>query len=131
VKTMLMVFFGALILGFAFAGSSYFVTKEQDVLFECYFDSRLSINQVPTYNKYTTTNNGFPFAFYTKYSQPVSSGCQKPEYSDKNLAYNSDGTLAPFAQLNKVNLAKDVATWSVVFLVLGGLVFGVGAKKKS
>jgi hypothetical protein len=127
-KTMLMVFFGALILGFAFAGSSYFVTKEQDVLFECYFDSRLSINQAPTYNKYTTTNNGFPFAFYTKYSQPVSSGCQKPEYSDKNLAYNSDGTLAPFAQLNKVNFAKDFALWSGVFLVLGLFVFGV--KKK-
>jgi hypothetical protein len=38
-KTWLMVIIGALILGFAFAGSSYFVTKEQDVLFECYFDS--------------------------------------------------------------------------------------------
>jgi hypothetical protein len=97
VKTMLMVFFGALVLGFAFAGSSYFVTKEQDVLFQCYYDSTVTTNK--TYNTYKTTSNGFPFAFYTKYSQPVSSSCQKPEYPDKSLSYNSDGTLAPFAQL--------------------------------
>jgi hypothetical protein len=126
VKTMLMVFFGALVLGFAFAGSSYFVTKEQDVLFQCYYDSTVTTNK--TYNTYKTTSNGFPFAFYTKYSQPVSSSCQKPEYPDKSLSYNSDGSLAPFAQLNKVNFAKDFALWSGVFLVLGIFIFGV--KKK-
>jgi|GEM_PF-6537006 len=128
-KTMLMVIFGALVLGFAFAGSSYFVTREQDVLFECYFDSRLSINFAPTYNKYTITNNGFPFAFYTKYSKPVASGCQKSEYPDKNLAYNSDGTIASFAQTNKVNFAKDAGIYSAVFFVLGIFVFGVKKKQ--
>jgi hypothetical protein len=126
-KTFLMVFVASLILGAAFAGSSYFVTREQDVLFQCYYDSTVTTNK--TYNTYKTTSNGFPFAFYTKYSKPVASGCQKPEYPDKNLSYNSDGTLASFAQTDKTNFAKDFGIYSTVFLVLGVFVFGVRKKQ--
>jgi hypothetical protein len=126
-NSWLMIILGSLVLGFAFAGSSYFVTREQDMLFQCYYDSTVTTNK--TYNKYTMTKNGFPFAFYTKYSKPLASGCQKPEYVDKNLAYNSDGTLTSFAQLSKENFTKDFAIYSAVFFTLGIFVFGVKKKQ--
>jgi hypothetical protein len=62
----LMVFFVSLLLGAAFAGSSYFVTKEQDIVFKCQIDTTASPSQ--QYNTYKQTDNGFPFAFSTKYS---------------------------------------------------------------
>jgi ABC-type transport system involved in multi-copper enzyme maturation permease subunit len=121
------VILGALILGLAFSGSSFFVTRQQDVLFQCYYDSTLSTNK--TFNTYKTTNNGFPFAFYAKNSQPVSSGCQKPEYPDKNLAFSADGNIVESGSLNKQEFAKDFVVWSAVFLTVG--IFAFGVKKKS
>jgi hypothetical protein len=126
-KTWLMVIIGALILGFAFAGSSYFVTREQDVLFQCYYDSTVTTNK--TFNTYKISNYGFPVSFYSKYSKPLETGCQKPEFSDKALSYDAHGNIVPFAQFNKMNFAKDFALWSGVFLVLGIFIFGVKKKQ--
>jgi hypothetical protein len=122
-KTWLMVFFASLVLGVAFTGSSYFVTREEDEVLACGLDVNISAPESTQYNTYKETKNGFPFAFYTKDSAPKEGGCESIDKAHASGVEHSS--------FSKIDFAKDVATWSVVFLVLGGLVFGVGAKKKS
>jgi hypothetical protein len=123
----LMVFFVSLLLGAAFAGSSYFVTKEQDIVFKCQIDTTASPSQ--QYNTYKQTDNGFPFAFSTKYSAPKKDGCQKPDTPSIGQVYDAQDNLLASSKITKVNFAKDFAVYSAVFLVLGIMLFGVRKKQ--
>jgi hypothetical protein len=124
----LMIIIVSLFLGVAFTGASYFVTREEDVVFTCRTDTNAASS--PQYNTYQKTETGFPFAFYTKYSAPKSVGCQAPA---------SDGALSPlisddgvnykaYSVTDKINFIKDAAIYSAVFFVVGALLFG--ARKK-
>jgi hypothetical protein len=126
-KTFLMVFFISLLLGAAFAGSSYFVTKEQDIVFKCQIDTTAA--QPQQYNTYKQTDNGFPFAFFTKYSAPKKDGCQKPDTPSIGQVYDAQDNLLASSKSTKVNFGKDFAIYSAGFLVLGIMLFGVKKKQ--
>jgi hypothetical protein len=118
-KTFLMVLIVSLLLGVAFAGSSYFVLREQDILFTCQTDT--TVTTAKQYNTYKQTDNGFPFPFSTKFSAPKSQGCQKPDNPGSGIGYDSQGNMVGYSQINKQNFAKDAAIYSTVFFVLGHL----------
>jgi hypothetical protein len=126
-KTFLMVFFFSLILGAAFAGSSYFVTKEQDILFNCRIDTTVSPTQQQ--NTYKQTDNGFPFAFSTKYSAPKKEGCQKPDEPKIGQVYDTQGNLLAYSTTDKINFGEDAGVYAAAFFVIGLLVFGVKKKQ--
>jgi hypothetical protein len=126
-KTFLMVLIVSLLLGVAFAGSSYFVLREQDILFTCQTDT--TVTTAKQYNTYKQTDNGFPFPFSTKFSAPKSQGCQKPDNPGRGLRYDSQGNMVGYSQINKQNFAKDAAIYSTVFFVLGVILFGVKKKQ--
>jgi hypothetical protein len=126
-KTFLMVLIVSLLLGVAFAGSSYFVLREQDILFTCQTDT--TVTTAKQYNTYKQTDNGFPFPFSTKFSAPKSQGCQKPDNPGSGIGYDSQGNMVGYSQINKQNFAKDAAIYSTVFFVLGVILFGVKKKQ--
>jgi hypothetical protein len=126
-KTFLMVLIVSLLLGVAFAGSSYFVLREQDILFTCQTDT--TVTTAKQYNTYKQTDNGFPFPFSTKFSAPKSQGCQKPDNPGSGVGYDSQGNMVGYSQINKQNFAKDAAIYSTVFFVLGVILFGVKKKQ--
>jgi hypothetical protein len=125
-KTFLMVFVVSLLLGAAFAGSSFFVLREQDILFTCQTD--ITLAAAKHYNTYKQTDNGFPFPFSTKFSAPKEGACQKPENPGSGVGYDTQGNMVGYSEINKQNFAKDAALYSAVFFVLGVILFG--AKKK-
>jgi hypothetical protein len=127
VKTFLMVLVVSLLLGVAFAGSSYFVLREQDILFTCQTDT--TVTTTKQYNTYKQTDNGFPFPFSTKFSAPKSQGCQKPDNPGSGIGYDSQGNMVGYSQINKQNFAKDAAIYGAVFFVLGVMLFGVKKKQ--
>jgi hypothetical protein len=126
-KTFLMVLIVSLLLGVAFAGSSYFVLREQDILFTCQTDT--TVTTAKQYNTYKQTDNGFPFPFSTKFSAPKSQGCQKPDNPGSGIGYDSQGNMVGYSQINKQNFANDAAIYSTVFFVLGVILFGVKKKQ--
>jgi hypothetical protein len=131
-KTFLMVFIVSILLGTAFAGSSYFVLREQDILFTCHTDT--AETTAKKYNTYKQTDNGFPFSFSTKFSAPKSSGCQKLQdnalgESINGQGYDALGNKIAYSEINKQNFAKDAAIYSAVFFVLGVMLFGVKKKQ--
>jgi hypothetical protein len=125
-KTFLMVFIVSLLLGAAFAGSSFFVLREQDILFTCQTDT--TVTSAKQYNTYKQTDNGFPFPFSSKFSAPKESGCQKPENPGSGIGYDAHGNMVGYSDINKLNFGKDSALYSAVFFVLGLLLFGVRKK---
>jgi hypothetical protein len=126
-KTFLMVFIVSLLLGVAFAGSSFFVLREQDILFTCQPDTTATITK--HYNTYKQTDNGFPFPFSTKFSAPKEGACQKPENPGSGVGYDAQGNMVGYSEINKHNFAKDAALYSTVFFVLGAMLFGVKKKQ--
>jgi hypothetical protein len=126
-KTFMMVFVVALLLGAAFAGSSFFVLREQDILFTCQTDT--TATSTKQYNTYKQTDNGFPFPFSTKFSTPKEGACQKPENPGSGVGYDAQGNMVGYSQINKQNFAKDAALYSAVFFVLGLILFGVKKKQ--
>jgi hypothetical protein len=126
-KTFLMVLVVSLLLGAAFAGSSYFVLREQDILFTCQTDT--TVTTAKQYNTYKQTDNGYPFPFSTKFSEPKQGGCQKPDNPGSGVGYDSQGNMVGYSQINKQNFAKDAAIYSTVFFVLGIFLFGMRKKQ--
>jgi hypothetical protein len=113
---------------FPYAGSSFFVLREQDILFTCHTDT--TVTSAKQYNTYKQTDNGFPFPFSTKFSAPKSSGCQKSQdnalgESINGQGYDAQGNMVGYSEINKLNFAKDAAIYSAVFFVLGVMLFGV------
>jgi hypothetical protein len=121
------VVFGALVLGTTFAASSFFVTKEQDILFNCRIDT--TATQPQQANTYKQTDNGFPFAFSTKYSAPKKEGCQKPDEPKIGQVYDTQGNLLAYSTTDKINFGEDAGVYSAGFLILGLMLFGTKKKQ--
>jgi hypothetical protein len=123
VKTFLMIIVVSLILGIAFTGSSYFVTREEDVFTLC-DPGELAATDFYIIKK--QVKNGFPEYFNVSHTDKEAAKCQSTEGVDL-----SDGMSLPVEAdgFYKVNFVKDMAIYSAAFFVIGGLLFGVRKKQ--
>jgi hypothetical protein len=119
-NSWLMVFLVSIVLGAVFTGSSYFVSKEEDVFTACRSGRPIS----DSYQTSEQTKNGFPFYFYVSQSQKPDSQCQSSQGADL-----SAGSVVTATGVHKDNLTEDLAIWSSVFFVIGALLFGVRKKQ--
>jgi hypothetical protein len=136
-KAWLMILLSSLVLGATFTGASYFVTSQEDVVFDC--DPSDIPNDVPnsnvvSYGTYTKTENGFPFAFIHKESAAKPGACQKPKVSAVEGALSparvdKNGNFIDYSYTDKDNFIKDMVIYSAGFLILGLMLFGTKKKQ--